>query len=106
MRRICKGNIKHGDFIRIDICSASPYKYSYMLVIWGVNKPINSKKYKSYNVIVGTNLDGELMVGSCGIDTGDRVSEMTLNDYRYMSEFLIKNKLRYNKKTKALIHVT
>ena len=106
MRRICKRTVKHGDFIRIDVSTVSEYKYSYMLVIWGNNKPIDSKRHRSYDVIVGTNLDGGLMTDSCGIDAGDRVSEMTLNEYRFMSDFLIKHKLRYNKKTKELIHVT
>jgi hypothetical protein len=103
MGRICKRNVKYGDFIRIDVSTISDYKYSYMLVIWGKNKPIDSKRHRSYDVIVGTNLDGGLMTGSCGIGAGDRVSEMTLNEYRFMSDFLIKNKLRYNKKKKKLI---
>lgn len=97
---IDRQRVKRGDIIKI-IFPITRFERDYLIAIWG-DEFIETFTHNEYSIIFGVDMRGAAMF-RCGIPGDAVISTITMHDYTDLSNVLLKNKLRYNKKTNTLI---
>ena len=97
---IDRQRVKRGDIIKITF-PATRFERDYLIVIWG-EEFIKPNTHSGYNIMFGVDMRGRAIY-TCGIPEEAIISTITMHDYIDLSNVLLKNKLRYNKKTNTLI---
>jgi hypothetical protein len=104
---------QEGDLVRVQLAKPLGYPRDYMLVIWPNPSTIPPFGNIGYGIIGHVNVNcsfvinmiGKLHANCCfGLNSEDKLVRPTVSDMLYISRILYENKMRYNRKTKQLIH--